>query len=377
MRKYGLPYKGGKWKLADSIVRLLPSAETLWDIFCGGGSISDRARETGKFKRIHLNDIQNGQAECVRSLFDGTLEVPMRWISHEEFFELRLTNPIIRMVWSFGNDGHSYLFSREIEPWKKAYFYARELNDYSLLEEIGITQRPISRKWIHDHHKECREKYLAWVKPYLGITPDIEDEYIKLVADGLVVRRSGVAAVQHSDGILRKITPNADKIHSLMLLETLKDLFSLQALEALERIESIERMSDLRGRSKISCPVEITTSQGDYRALTEKIKAGDVCYLDPPYENTSGYGGGFGRFDSESFWDWVRSLPCIAVVSSYKAPDDFITLAEFEHRCTIKDITNDLVIEKCFLYKGQEEEYRKRTGWAGIIRDKNGQAELF
>ena len=33
---YGLPYMGSKNKIAKNIVRLLPKADNLYDLFCGG-----------------------------------------------------------------------------------------------------------------------------------------------------------------------------------------------------------------------------------------------------------------------------------------------------------------------------------------------------
>ena len=42
------------------------------------------------------------------------------------------------LCFSFGNDGRSYCYSKEIEPLKKALHYAICFNDFSLLEELNV-----------------------------------------------------------------------------------------------------------------------------------------------------------------------------------------------------------------------------------------------
>ena len=62
----------------------------------------------------------------------------------------------------------------------------------------------------------------------------------------------------------------------------------------------------------------------DYRSAMDSVDA-DVCYLDPPYANTSGYVG-VEPFDSAKFWDEVRRRSDgkrRILVSEYQAPKDF------------------------------------------------------
>ena len=57
-------------------------------------------------------------------------------------------------------------------------------------------------------------------------------------------------------------------------------------------------------------------------------KAGDVVYADPPYSNTTGYGG---AFDSGVFWDimrWWRITGVKVFVSEYNAPPDWRVIWE-------------------------------------------------
>lgn len=56
-KKYGLPFKGSKNKLAERIVALLPLATHLYDVFAGGCAITHAALLSDKFKEVHANDI--------------------------------------------------------------------------------------------------------------------------------------------------------------------------------------------------------------------------------------------------------------------------------------------------------------------------------
>ena len=135
--KYGLPYKGSKNKLAERIVRLLPRRTNLVDLFCGGCAVSHAALLMGKFKNIYINDINWMCPTLFMDALQGKYANDTRWISREDFFRLRDTDPYVAMVWSFGNNMRDYLYSKEIEPLKKAIHYALFFSDYSLAKALG------------------------------------------------------------------------------------------------------------------------------------------------------------------------------------------------------------------------------------------------
>ena len=68
---------------------------------------------------------------------NGKYQNETRWISREDFFRLKDTDPYVAVVWSFGNNLRDYLYSKEIEPLKKAIHYAIFFRDYSLGKELG------------------------------------------------------------------------------------------------------------------------------------------------------------------------------------------------------------------------------------------------
>lgn len=151
-KKYGLPYQGSKSKLAERIVALLPPATHLYDVFAGGCAITHAALLSGKFKEVHANDITDS-VTLFEDALNGKYENESRWISREDFFRLKDSDPYVRIVWSFGNNQRNYLYSREIEPYKKAVhemLYAATPNERRLkfktvireLEKLGVISTP-------------------------------------------------------------------------------------------------------------------------------------------------------------------------------------------------------------------------------------------
>ena len=159
--KYGLPYKGSKNKLAERIVRLLPKRTHLIDLFCGGCAVSHAALMMCKYEHIHINDINWMCPTLFIDALNGKYNDENRWISREDFFRLKDTDPYVAVVWSFGNNLHTYLYSKEIEPLKKAIHYAMFFSDYSLGKELGHDLSFI------DPIQDLQKRYLA-VKHYFN-----------------------------------------------------------------------------------------------------------------------------------------------------------------------------------------------------------------
>lgn len=118
-KSFGVPYQGSKSKIAEWVVGLLPPAAHLYDLMAGGCAVSHCAMLSGKYKEVHVNDITDSVV-LFRDALEGRYDNESRWINREDFFRLKDSDPFVRVVWSFGNDQKSYLYSREIEPYKKA-----------------------------------------------------------------------------------------------------------------------------------------------------------------------------------------------------------------------------------------------------------------
>lgn len=171
--KYGLPYKGSKNKLAERIVHLLPKRTHLVDLFCGGCAVSHAALLMGKYEHIHINDINWMCPTLFIDALNGKYNDENRWISREDFFRLKDTDPYVAVVWSFGNNLHTYLYSKDIEPLKKAIHYAMFFSDYSLGKELGHDLSFI------DPIQDLQKRYLA-VKHYFNRLGHFQHESFEL-----------------------------------------------------------------------------------------------------------------------------------------------------------------------------------------------------
>ena len=167
-KKYGLPYQGSKNKLAERIVALLPPATHLYDVFAGGCAITHAALLSGKFKEVHANDISDS-VTLFEDALNGKYENESRWISREDFFRLKDSDPYVRIVWSFGNNQRGYLYSREIEPYKKAVhemLYAATPKERRLkfkavireLEKLGVISTPTPGFLKHNQAEEAKQR---------------------------------------------------------------------------------------------------------------------------------------------------------------------------------------------------------------------------
>ena len=115
-KNYGIPYKGSKNKIAEKLLAVMPSAETFVDLFAGGCAMTHAAILSGQYERFIINDIDPMPTQCFMDAIAGKFRNEKRWISREDFFRLKDTDAYVRYCFSFGNDGATYAYSREIEP---------------------------------------------------------------------------------------------------------------------------------------------------------------------------------------------------------------------------------------------------------------------
>lgn len=220
--RYGVPYRGSKNKIAQWVISNLPAGDTLVDLFAGGCAVTHAALLSGKWNHIVANDIGDAP-QLFMDAVHGKYANEKRWISREDFYRLKDSDPYVSLCWSFGNNRRDYLYSKEIEPWKKALHYARVFGDTSLLREFGIDSDGGSKD-IKSNNKEYKRLYSQW----LG------------------------SRVKH---------------------KSLYDLEHLARLENLEGLQRLERLQNLEGL------------QMDYRDV--QIPSNAVVYADPPYKRTN------------------------------------------------------------------------------------------
>lgn len=100
----------------------------------GGGAITHCAVLSGKYKYVHYNEINPLVVKGFEMAINGEFNNETRWISREEFYRLKDTDPYVAICFSFGNNLVDYLYGKDVEPIKKALHYARVLNNQSLLD---------------------------------------------------------------------------------------------------------------------------------------------------------------------------------------------------------------------------------------------------
>lgn len=383
---YGLPYMGSKNKIARDIVEFLPPAKHFYDLFCGGCAVTHAAMFSGKYETFFINDIAGDMPQLFVDSLRGKFRNETRWISREEFEELKDTDAYVRTCWSFGNNGQAYLYSKEIEPWKKALHYARVFHDYSVLREFGIDSDG-SPDDVRKHHEEYKAKYIAWyVKNVLKSDADVpalmadlehrnresEEELRQYLRDALkasgltqseVNRRLGTNGMakhyfscfqwefptREMYNRMREFMPlnhDYEEIYGLQeLLQRLRILRSLESLQNLQNMESLQRLQRLQ---RLENANNVKLSSGDYKSV--EILPDSIVYCDPPYFGTAEYKD--GGFDYQQFWEWVRTRDFPVYVSEYSAPEDFVPVWNKEKTCSYSGSNNrKKTIEHVFLHR--------------------------
>lgn len=136
--RYGLPYMGSKSQIAEEIISYLPSGKRLVDLFGGGGAISHCASQSPKYESGLYNEISPLVFKAFSMAINGEFQNETRWISREDFFRLRKTDPYAAFCFSFSNNLTNYAYAKELEPIKKALHYSMVFGDDSLLKKIKI-----------------------------------------------------------------------------------------------------------------------------------------------------------------------------------------------------------------------------------------------
>lgn len=160
---YGMPYQGSKNAIAEDIIDFLPSGKRLVDLFGGGGAITHCASLSNKWESVLYNEINPLIYKGFKMALGGDFNNETRWISHEDFFRLRDTDPYVALCFSFGNTCRSYKYSKNIETYMKCIHYALMLNDWSLLNASGLTKSN-----FYEELKYNKKKYSEYYNVPVG-----------------------------------------------------------------------------------------------------------------------------------------------------------------------------------------------------------------
>lgn len=278
---YGIPYKGSKSSIISKFGFKFPKADHFYDLFGGGFAVTHWMLENRSedFKRFHFNEIEAPLVELIKKSIMGFYNYENfqpEWISREDFF--RSTDLYVKILWSFGNSGEGYLFSKEIEPYKKAMHQAVVFKEFCRLssEVLGFSEWPDSLESITERRLFFRRKI---------------EEYRK---------------TKKIPTILHQFLTE-QQLQRLQRLEQLQQLDQLRRLQQLERLEQLQRLDQLQRLHFYSTSYEEVP-----------ILPNSVIYCDIPYENTDGYNS---LFDRQKFLEWALEQKCPVFISEYNISD--------------------------------------------------------
>lgn len=378
---YGLPYQGSKNSIAKKMIDALPAAETFVDLFAGGCAITHAAMLSGKYKRFIVNDITDAPSLFVDAV-NGKFADEKRWISREDFHAMKANDPYIRLCWSFGNAQENYLYSKEVEPWKRAFHYAAVFGDFSQFGEFGIKPprargRLELRRWIQANHAECKAKYMAWyVKNVLQMTEKEAQVVViegKLKATSEDLRKYLRGALEKSgltqSEIDRRLGTNGMAGHYFG-----KSQWEFPTIEAYQKLQQwldlprdyfecvnplAEALQSLQNLQSLQSFKYLTVLQGDYRDVD--IPRAAVVYCDIPYRGTAEYATTKG-FSHDEFYRWALSRPFDVYISEYDMPAQFARVFECPKRSLLAAGGGSLMTERLFCNRQRRAERPRRAG---------------
>jgi len=225
---------GNKRNLAKPIINFIikenPNVKYIYDLFGGGGSISFEAMQRPEIKQVYYNEMNTGVVNLLKDIRDnGITEKYYQWIDRETFHKHKNDSDwfggLCKVIWSFGNNQKSYLFSKENEINKK------------LLHNVIVN--------------ECIKSL---------------DEFNKKFNIDLVINFSPLEGI------------NDRRLKFMQQVKAFRGRVDLEQLERLQQLEQLQQLQQLH----------ITNLSYEQVSIDTPINE-SVIYLDPPYKSTAKY----------------------------------------------------------------------------------------
>lgn len=286
---YGIPYMGSKSKICEDVCRLFPSADNFYDLFGGGFSVTHfmLKHRSKHFKEFHFNELRPGICGLVKDAIAGNYNYSVykpEWVSREMFEARKEIDPMIKIIWSFGNNGKGYLFGKDIEQDKKSMHMAIVFNEFN------------------DYAKEV-----------FGV-----DNF----ADGLDI--------------------NSKRLYLKNRIKVLgRDRLDLEQLEQLEQLQRLQRLQRLQQLQQLEQLHFYNTSYENVQ-----IKENSVIYCDIPYGGTAEYDKSSENFNRNKFFEWANNQANPVFISEYNIEDDrFKCIAHFKKRSLLSSNKDNKLIK--------------------------------
>ena len=270
-----------------------------------------------------MNDIQGDIPALFLDAFHGDLEKynPYQWIDRETFFEQKDNNPFIRLVYSFGNNGKNYLYSRQIEEYKHAIHMALIDNDWTLFNDLcpelsekcknELLKYPIIQ---NEYSKSIKERYLMFNKKCTEVLRDISGNnwFSDIIQKNPFYRTAKKEWISHCK--------TSKEIVGLIASQEILRTLRIESIQKSQNLESINRINQINNNNN---SIHVINAQSmDYRLLD--IPNNSVVFCDPPYKSSAiRYNN--NKFNHEEFYDWC--------IEKAKYNDVFVTEYNIEHPC--------------------------------------------
>ena len=198
--KYGLPYQGSKSAIAEKIINFLPAGKRFVDLFGGGAAMSDYAVKSGKYETVFYNEINPLLCDLVKKAIAGFYNYSVfkpEFISREQFHSLKSIDGYVKYIWSFGNDGRSYLFSPELEPQKCSLhnFVVFSVKDDFIKSNFDDIEKFVAATDIHTRRRQLRR----YMRIQMAVRPHQELEQLERLQQ-LEINNGSYLDYQYQDG---------------------------------------------------------------------------------------------------------------------------------------------------------------------------------
>ena len=331
VENYGLPYTGSKSRIAHWVIDHLPRGRVLIDAFAGGCAITHRALLSQKWQTIIANDINGKYPQLFLDAIHGRYRDEKRWISREDFERLKSKDAFVACCWSFGNNLQYYVYSKAIEPYKRALHYAIVFDDFAPMQELMPEVAQAVRDaihWIQNTHDRRITAQNVIVKTLKRLTDD-----------------NFAHPIIQSNPLYQTIRHTSRNTLSLKNLESLESLERMERMESLKSLESLERLQSLES-------LQVTSLSYDKIDIPD----GAVVYCDPPYHacDKSLYESTAKAFDHCAFYDWCVSVSKTnpIFISEYSIEDDrFEIVAEKQKTTSMSQVKSSIVTEHLYTVK--------------------------
>ena len=327
MSNYGIPYQGSKNRILKNVCSVFPKAKNFYDLFGGGGSVTHfmALHRKNDFENFHYNEIQARVYDLFLRAISGEFNYEKfkpEFVDRERFLKEKDDDGYISCVWSFGNNQRDYIFSKEIEPYKKSMHNAIVFNNFDDLAKITLGMDRFSE----GYSIEQKRLFLRNKIEYYRLSKTLPKELWCFL--------------------------NAEQLGRLEQLERLEKLQQLQISQQLERLGRLEQLERLG-------PKKIKTTNMDYKKV--EILNDSIVYCDIPYKNTAAYSHEFNHSD---FFDWASDLDKPVYISEFNISDPRFKL--------IKTIKKRSLMGGSLTKKHPDEKiYINDFGYKELLKRKN------